>query len=245
MKLQQSDIKTSCEKCIFAKFDKFKQIDCEADRLFKFQELNKTILHQNDEGKQWYLLKRFCNMYREKEQQLEDARKQINTTFGIVIYDNDENSKLDTTIESIKKLNYDKSKFKIVISSIHKNKAYDLFNYINDLNKYGINAELVVNLINNNFESRQQVDKDAFIKCIKSAYLIRINNGDSIPEDFLSNIDASLNDKLETITVYEHENIISIPLWLANNNYLNYNNFDLMCEDLKKIAILNNMYKKL
>ncbi len=66
-----------------------------------------------------------------------------------------------------------------------------------------------------------------------------------MPIDFLEKIDISLNDKLETITIYEHENIISLPLWLANNNYLNYNNFDLMCEDLKKTAILHNMYKKL
>lgn len=244
MKLPQSDIKTSCEKCIFARFDRSKQIGCRANRLSKFEELNKAVLHTDLEGRQWFLLKRFCNMYRNKEQQLEDARKQITTTFGIVIYDNDTISNLDSTIESIKQVNYDKTKLKVVISSSHKAQAYSLFHHINDLKSSGINAELVINL-NDLTESRYQVDKDAFIKCVSCAYLVKLNHGNIMPIDFLEKIDISLNDKLETITIYEHENIISLPLWLANNNYLNYNNFDLMCEDLKKTAILHNMYKKL
>ena len=209
MKLPQSEIRTNCLKCIFAKFDKLNQIDCSAGRLNKFKDLNVAILHKDDiNERSWFLLKRFCNMYREKQQSMEDARKQITTTFSIVIYDNDNTSNLDKAIESIKRINYDKSKFKVVISSVHKDKSYELFHIVNQLNSNDINTELVINLDDPKSDKyNSNLDKDAFTKCVKSAYIIKMSHNDTVYSNMLLDIDTSLNDKLETITIYESNKI--------------------------------------
>lgn len=239
MKLPVSEIKTNCEKCVYAEFDELDQVGCKTGRLDKFNELGAANLHK-DENRSWYLLKRFCNLYREKEQNLEDAKNQIMLRFGITVYDHQEKYS-NVAIESLKNYPYVKGKYKIVISSKHNTKASDLFNYVNYFNKVEkIRCDLSVELT----DEKSIIDYNACSKHIHCTHIVKINSDVEMPSGFLSYVNDSINNQLEQVMLYECDGVSVIPLWYINNNYLNYNDFDIMLDDLRQLSIQNNMYRK-
>lgn len=240
MKLPQSEIKTNCEKCSFAIFDKNNQIGCAAQRLEKFQALDKASQHSQDE-KTWFLLKRFCNMYREDDTTVEDAYNKIKCKFGIVIFDHDEESS-DAAIESCKNIGYDYSKFFVVISSKHHKQFGKRFNQVNSLKEAGIKTFLITSFDKD--ATTPSLEHEAFLKLNGCSHLLKVNHDQKIPVDFFNNINMSINDDLETILMYEQNNIKCIPFWLVNNEYLNYNNYELMSDSIKDNSIKHSMYKK-
>lgn len=235
MKLQQLEYKSSCEKCIFASYDNDIQVGCKAGRLEKFK-VNSEICKRDE--KTWFLLKRFCNLYREENISLEEARQQIALKFAIVIYDY-EDLENETAIKSAKNIQYDKSKFKIIFSSKHNSKAGCYFDAINTLQQAGINSELVINLCD--------IDRDytAFNKGVGASHFIKMNSSIAIPENLLSEIDKIINDDLEQIIMFEKNSITCLPFWLVNKEYTNYNDYDLMTESIKSKLIKTNAYKSL
>lgn len=240
MKLPLSEIKTNCEKCSFAIFDGQNQKACSAGRLEKFQALDKAVQHSEGD-KNWFLLKRFCNMYREDEVSIDDAYNKIKCKFGIVIFDHDENS-LDTAIESCKNIDYDKSKFFIVISSKHYKIFGKKFNQINEFKSMGVKSFLITSFDTNADVS--SIEYEAFSKLYGCTHLLKINHNEEIPKGFFNKINDSVNDKLETFLMYEQDNVKCIPFWLVNNTYLNYNSYDSMSNDIKEESIEKSMYKK-
>lgn len=239
MKLQQLEYKSSCEKCIFADYNENIQIGCKAGRLDKFK-INSDIC--KSEEKTWFLLKRFCNLYREQEISLEEARKQIALTFSIVIYDYAD-SAFETAIKSIENIQYDKNKFKVIFSSKYNSKAGTYFNAINNLKRSNINAELIINLNN------PDIDYTSFSKAVGVSHFIKMESSIAIPPDFLNQIDQSINDNLEQIIMFEKsiddKSITCLPFWLVNKEYTNYNDYDLMTESIKNKLIKTNTYKNL
>lgn len=240
MKLPLSEIKTNCEKCSFAIFDNSNQVGCSAGRLEKFQALDKAVQHSEGD-KSWFLLKRFCNMYREGEASIDEAYNKIKCKFGIVIFDHDENS-LDAAIESCKNIEYDKSKFFVVISSKHYRMFGKKFNQINELKNMGIKGFLITSFDDQTHVS--SVEHEAFSKLYGCTHLVKINHDQVVSKSFFDRIDNSVNNKLETILMYEHNNVKCIPFWLVNNTYLEYNSYDLMSNDIKEESIEKSMYKK-
>jgi len=239
MKLQQLEYKSSCEKCIFATYENNKQTGCNAGRLEKL----KTNSHICDSGdKSWYLLKRFCNLYREQDISIQEARKQIELKFAIIIYDYNDAAYL-TAMESIKNIDYDKSKFKAIFSSKHNKNASALFNIINNLKHEKINAELIVDLL------EHDKDYNAFSRGVGASYFIKSDSSIEIPSDLLSRIDKSINDDLEQIIMFEKQvddkTITCLPFWLVNKEYTNYNDYGLMTESIKDKLIKTNTYKSL
>jgi len=237
MKLPVSEIKTNCEKCAYAVYENNSQIGCEANRLNKFKKLDKAIIHTEDE-KSWYLLKRFCNLYREEYQDLDEAKKKTALTFGIIVYDHDDYSS-DIAIESLKKINYTKGKYKIVISSKHNKNASKLFNYVNYFNKIeDVRCDLFIELDN------ELVDYNACRTCSMCNFIVKINHDAMLPKNFLKKINESINEKLEVNMLYETNGVSAMPFWYINNNYNSYNNFDKMIDDLREESINANMYKR-
>lgn len=236
MKLPLSEIKTNCEKCSFAIFKNDSQIGCKAGRLEKFHDLKKSVEHSEND-KKWFILKRFCNMYREKEKSVQEARNEVKLSFGIMIYDNFESDSLES-LDSIKELDYDKDKLKIIfITNSQKDishKASIIQGLIND----GFDAQLILNFEESLFE------RTAFIKCIGLNYVLKLNTDQKISNDFISKIDKSLNDDLETVLMFECQNVACFPFWFVNQEYLNYNSFDNMIDGLREKTTNANMYKK-
>ena len=239
MKLPVSEIKTNCEKCTYAEFSNGSQAGCKTERLNKFKELKVATVHQEDD-KSWYLLKRFCNLYREEEQDIEAAKNQIALRFGVIVYDHKEKYS-DVAIESLKNYPYIKGKYKIVISSKHNTKASNLFNYVNYFNKIeNVKCDLSIEMM----DDKPIIDYNACSKLQLCTHIVKIDSDVEMPANFLSYINESINTNLDKVMLYECGGVSVIPLWYVNNNYLNYNDYDLMLSDLKSISIQNNMYIK-
>lgn len=239
MKLPVSEIKTNCEKCTYAIFSSGNQIGCETGRLDKFEQLEQAVVYKN-EDKSWYGLKRFCNLYREKKQDINEAKKQIASTFGLVVSDHsDEYSNI--AIESLKDINYDQTKYKIVISSKHRNKSNELFNYVNYFNKIrDISCDLSVELD----DIKAIIDYNMFSKCAQCAYFVKIESNKALPRDVLSYVNDSINEHLEKITFYEGDGFTIVPSWIVNKFYIEFNDYELLLAELKKQSLEQDMYRK-
>jgi hypothetical protein len=183
------------------------------------------------------MLKRFCNHYSQDPISLDDVKKRSEPTFGIVVYDLNETSSLQTAIDSIMAVNYDRSKIKVVINSNHTERAGYLFNTINTLVAVGFHAELALSLV------ETDVDREGFSKCYGYSYLVKMNHYSQINPDLFSKINHSLNEELERVVMFQSGGVTAIPFNVVNTNYLDYNNFDNMTAALKDTAIQSNMYR--
>lgn len=238
MKSAPLGIQTSCENCSFAICKNDEQIGCKAGRLEKFKDLGVV---QDDKENNFYKINRFCNMFRSEDQSLEDARKQIKLKFAIVIFDEDEKF-CNIAINSCKEINYDISKFKIVLASKHNQRFGRLFSTIHEFKSLNINSELVLSL--NKDEENSIIEKDIFQKTFGCTHLIKMKSTDFINPNFLSYIDESINDKLEAIVTYEMGNITCVQFSIVNSTYLDYHNYDDTVNAIKQKSIESSMYKK-
>jgi hypothetical protein len=239
MKLPLSGVETSCEKCSFAIWENEQQTGCNAGRLEKFEKLGEV---QEKKVNPFYKINRFCNMFRSEEEPVEYARKQISLKFGIVIFDEDEKFS-NVAIESCKNLDYDNTKFKIVLASNHNKRFGRLFSTIHEFKSLNINSELVISV--NGEDPRDVIEKDVFQKVFGCTHLIKIKTTDKISESFLKRIDESINDLLERILVHECNNgVTCVQFYAINNTYLQFNDYDLTVDFLKQKSIENSMYKK-
>jgi len=254
MKSQQkenSGIAMTCEDCIFAEYKDTLQYGCAADRINKFMQRGETIVSTSTKS---YGLKRFCNLYRNQEwldkQEIEDAPldiaiKEIEPTFGIVIYDRNVTGRnIKKTVESIKNLDYDQKRIFVVINYIpHPNKVdpyvEEHVEITNSINAYGIKTSLILNRVN----EPRTIDYNAFSKCRSASHLIKMDSLSEIPKDMLKNINTSLNIDLEKIILFRHKSISCVSFPTANNEYLNHNDFDKMITSIEYAAKQVNMIK--
>ena len=232
-----------CKDCVFATYnlDETEQIGCEAGRLEVLKEKDKAKLVS---GKPYYELTQFCNMYRTKEwtDKLDEedlvtrARLESMLTFGIVIeIDSDNIDQLNQTLDSIKSIDYPKNRIGIVLSK-HGNPA-NVQNYVNK----------VVELQELNFRSRlvvhgevdiATIDRDAFYPLLatKYSYLTKTRPGSKIDCQYFNFLNSEVNDSLNKVGLCEdYDNgVLAIHSKVVNSSYLDFENYDLMAEALKK-----------
>jgi hypothetical protein len=240
MKLPLSGVETTCEKCSFAIWKNEQQTGCNAGRLEKFKQLG-VVVDKKTSLQPYYKINRFCNMFRSEDQSVEDARKQISLKFGIVIFDEDEKFS-NVAIESCKNLDYDNTKFKIVLASNQNKRFGRLFSTIHEFKSLNINSELVLSL--NNENPKQVIEKDVFQKVFGCTHIIKVKTSDKINKSFLKRIDESINDDLETILVHEMNNLTCVQFYALNNTYLRFNDYDLTVDFLKQKSIESYMHKR-
>ena len=263
MKSQQSEdnkFTMDCEGCIFAEIEDDYQYGCAAGRISKFAE-DGDIVAVDGEKTSFFGLKRFCNLYRDDEwlenniegnagvddKPVQEALTESEPVFGIVVYDVscDGKNDLDKTIESIKNINYNKKKIQVVLSSRPLNsgkiQVSDLVHKCNQINEIGIECHLVLNRT----QEIPKRDYDAFSKFSSVSHLIKSTSCDAIPEYMLKEIHTSLNIDMEKNLVFQHGSISCISFPVVNNEYLKYNDFELMVESIKNMAIQAGMIKSL
>lgn len=225
------------------------QTGCLANRIETLKERGKA---EYKDG--CYHLSQFCNMYRtqkwadlhEEEDLLELATKETQTSFGIVICYDEKKSQMETT-ESIKNVDYPPRLINVVFSADEKaiNVSKHFFiDHVHRLQNNGNGARFVMNLI----DDKEMTDRSAFFPLLGSRcdYLIKIKQGQKIDPDYFNFINTSQNEKLDITTFFEdEENGVSVvPRSVVDNTYLDYQNYDLMCEGIKKLSIQQETYKK-
>jgi len=157
--------------------------------------------------------------------------------FGIVVFDYDDESKIDQSIESLNRINYDSKKYKIILSTKHNKKTAKLFEYIENFKKNNKLAEFILTL-----NEDADIETEAFLKCHKATFLIKINAGDQIDSDLLKDINTISYE--EKFLSFEKDNIKVINCYTANNLYLDYNSFDKLFDALKDKETHKNLNEK-
>ena len=250
----------SCKDCIFCETVVSSggpfggpQIGCSANRFNKYIASEKAELAP--EG--FYSISQFCNLFRDTEwkkdweqsetdlSMTEKARSEITAMFGFIILGEKDIAK---TTNSIVGTNYDKSKLRIIFS-IESGGESDLgrrlvMDQVNILKKIDIVSQMI---IHTSAADRITIDS----RCVgplmgeKCNYIIKTKSGEEIDPDYLNFIDTTINDNLEKYTFFEDGNgIQAIHANVINHSYIEVKDYDLMCEQLREMAIKQGSYKK-
>ena len=195
----------------------------------------------------YYELTRLCNLYRtetwkEKREGLNEdlvtiALKEVTPKFGIAVYDKKDNSDdLDKTLNSIKNINYDPKYITVIISSFRERGVQELVSKVIEMQKQGFNCVMSLHTYDDNITLR---DTECFSKMYRNSYFVKMNVGLTIGQDFFKKIALSLNHDLEQGVLFEDADnqVYAVHFQVANYEYLNYNDFDLMIQNL-----IDNLY---
>ena len=265
---------TNCKHCVFAiKSAKGNnQIGCLPDRISAFKDSGTSVVRTTDDDESYYTIGGLCNLFRDEKWKhyeeakdaglfdrddiyLHKAKEEICTSFGIIIYDNENDcGKLKHTIDSIRSAyllagatDYPKNKIKIVVSSIgQKNDFPEYIQLVESCVSEGWEIELVLN----SKESPKHVrDFDAFNKCAHLNYLAHCDSGASLASSTLARINSSLNYKMEKVITFSQNSLFGpvnfIMKSIASSEYLKYNDFQKMFENIKSQCIDKSMHKEL
>ena len=241
MKSQQSDlsINTSCKGCKYAIVEDI-QTGCSANRLSKFKENQEAEI--NKESK-FYSINRVCNLHNDKNSSLEEDLLNIYPSVGIVLVVKDSLEDMQKSIDSIKNIDYPKSKFAVVVQCAAKKEEVSKFVLLS----HQLKAEDINNKVVFNFNNAQHIkDFDSFKYLSRSNYLMQLKAGSTIDRNYLSNINASINKDLEKILVFEDSSgNITISSKIVKSRYLDFNNYDMMESDIKKMIKGSQFYKNI
>lgn len=240
---QDQSIKTSCKNCIFAAYDNKTQTGCIANRLEKFDDL---IIEAYDEEKEFYVVKSFCNYYRNNtwnngiaDINLVKNESSIDVT---LLFDCDNISENDSSniIDYIKSLNYIKSKLKIMlfsrynINSVNIKNIVDIYKWLST-NSYNV---VITKYINRSTYLHETIAAE---KTMCHAVISK----DNIPKvNFIRDLNNKVNDDLLKFLIANNANNNIISNIAYRINYLN--NYDECAYDYDKcIELLIKEAKRL
>ena len=229
-----------CNACVFKVTENELQVGCKVDRLSKLINIGQAT---KEPGKSYYELSRFCNMYRTDDCDMDKARNQIKPLFGIVIFcsETDTLEDLNRTIESILNIDYEQKRIKIVISILTTKNLNDFVHITNVLKSKYRSVELVVHL----HEHNPLREKEVFLKILKATYFVKIRNGSEIKSDLFDMIDKKINDDLDQTIMFETDSATIILKNAMNSEYLNFYDYDLAADSIRKLSIEQGKYEKI
>jgi len=264
---------TNCKHCIFAIKDSSdsKQTGCLANRISIFRENGSSVVETVNDNESYYTIHELCNLFRDEswkhyedasnvqlfdreEIYLQKAKEEIAMSFGIVIYDDEEEcEKLKQTIESIKSsvlyhsTGYPKNNIRIVVSvSDQKKNLKDYYELLEPSMNEGWDLCLVFNSKESPKNTR---DFDAFKKCTNVNYFAYCDSGAVLASSTLGKINSSLNHKLEKIITFSQGSLFGpvnfVMKKVATSQYLKHKNFQNMFEQIKSECVKNKMHKEL
>lgn len=262
--------KITCADCIFATvsppssggpFGLF-QTGCRAGRLDKFIDKDLAKLPTSlfvKEAKQFYELETLCNMNRgykwvkanklkgaASEELLTKAREQVSLGFGIVVeVEKEPQQKLAETIESIKKIKYDRKNITVVISVLEKSLHTQVYlNFVEELRDLGISTWFVLHSL----DTQSVIDTDAMTHIFEEgrSYICKIQSGEIIDDGIMKHIDETINDDLEKVVVFEDKENRSVFVnsQAINLMYLDYLNYILTVREIRRQSIDQKNYRE-
>jgi hypothetical protein len=233
MKLPPSDqkIRTNCKDCIFAIYDGKTQVGCKALRIDAFKNKDK-ILEAFDEDREFYVVKGFCNLYRDSKwnngvANVEKALIEIAPTFDIYIDCNKINSESHVgIIKFIKENSYHPNKCNITL--FHRNSlSKDLKKIVVDIYRKTDQSVFIAS-----YNIRDFYLHDKSIRTHKSYMLVLDCN--SLDLSIMNQIDKTINMDLSQILVAKVLGgyAFSSTAYKIETNYSNSISFDEITQNL-------------
>ena len=211
-----NEINTSCEKCIFAKFDsENRQIGCKADRLDKFVERGVKLDLLKNEDKESYIIKnRICLMCCTEQtvQQLQlknpllEMRKRIALKSTIYVLADEEHNLDDIKITLYSLIDQFLKPTEIVVilhsQTISRPALSKFLLELEEDNKWlAWRISHIHECGDNGEKPSREWCLDHTIKTCKTLFYGVFLAGFQVPNEYLSNIDYSLNDELHRFVV--------------------------------------------
>jgi len=245
-KQQESWAKTSCRDCSFAitsdeEGSRTVQTGCEAGRLEKFSSV---AVNAYDDEREFYIIDSVCNYYCPETSgtSLQEMIEMRKNRFAVIIYADDENWDVRTSVESVINTSYDLSKVVVIIIHRHgckKAVSESTAAAIKLLQSHKVLSRAVIaaNQANMDFESFKYTKGNNFCT--------RIFAGQTIPVETFQKIDDILNEDLEKYVYFTVNDINIILHRVITLRYLHYNDYLLFEKGAKAEAKSANLYKKL
>ena len=258
---------THCKHCVFSvKRDGSEdQIGCLANRIHGFRNAGTKVVKTTDDDASYYTVNSLCNLFRDEKWKhyneaksadllerenvyLEKAYKEVEISFGIIIYDNEAtHDKVQQTVDSIVGSEYDPKKIKIIITTKGKKEnLYEFVRIVEETKAKGYQIELVCNAP---YSTNEVVDFDAFNKCRNYHYFAFCESGAVIASSTLGRINDHLNSFMKKYITFSQGCLFGetnfIMRHVASSEYLKFNDFQVMFESVKKRCQENGMHLEL
>jgi len=186
---------------------------------------------------------------RSKEEFLEHTKKTSSNKYGIIIFDeSDNNQDVIKTIDSIISCEYPKNRIKVVLSIEEKTlsgRKSNIGEYLKNYYHLGEN-DIVAELTFHKPDMPPVImETEVFQKIVEATHFININAGNTIDKNILQYVQDK-NSGMEKIIVCrdEDQDVTCLPKSVAQNFYLNYNNYRNMVKTLVDEAINTDTYFK-
>lgn len=140
---EASTVRTSCKNCSFSIYDGNTQIGCLHDRIDAF---GKSVVEAYDDDKQFYLIDRFCNYYRDRawgytENDIKKTEEESANSYLMLIDCDNINDKEDTT-KFLSDIDYYDNKITTILFHSYESKT----NIRSDVAYIARNCKKIVNI---------------------------------------------------------------------------------------------------
>ena len=242
---QENWAKTSCRDCKLSKFEeqngKLSQVGCELGRLSKFEDL---LTHAHDDEKEFYIINDACNYYTllDSELSAEEVKDSKKNKFAVVVFADEENDDVLTTVNSILDIDYDRKKMFVVIAHRYVSEGIVKSNTLKGaqkLFKEGVGSTVVV------LSNDGDMDFESFKNTAGYNFCTRIFGGQTISPNTFKNIDTALNEDLKKCVYFEDGGVNVIMRKVISARYLDYNDYLLFEEGVKEEAESHGLFIRL
>lgn len=246
------------------------QIGCQAGRLDVLKGLGKAeFIEQTMENEKaiggYYKINQFCNMYRNQlwfdavteedlksygfSNRVEAARNQSMNSFGIIVSIENE-KELKDILNNFKDIPYPYEKIAIILSAVSKYQGVGseieiekMVNTVEELKSRGFYSKFVLHTV----DLKMVNEKNTFSEVMSLNYnfFIKMKSSQKISSGFLPFIEDGVNSKLSTDVFYEDckNDIVALPRGIINSSYLNFLDYDVMVDELRKTSRDQGKYK--
>lgn len=209
------DVKTSCESCVFARYDADQaQVGCAAGRLDLFRRQGAAITreHGAESGKAYFLVGRACNMNRPagsewerdapQEEWVSKARAEVALKAHAVVYA-PKGSDTDAVLKTVRSLaNQSPNPAVTVVVTANQPRPGQLIPLLTK--EFGSGLAWNVKLLTERARDGTPVPRGRAVDAVVAElrpqdvqYYLAVDAGAECPPGLLAELDAALNDRLE------------------------------------------------
>jgi|TARA_A100001518_G_C1219078_1_gene62599 hypothetical protein len=224
-KQKEKRLQTSCKGCAFAIYEGNTQTGCKFGRTEKFLERGE-LFEAYDEEKEFFVVKRLCNLARPTEHSTEDsevakARDSIKPSIFISVeLDDATEGDFNNFFNTMKNIDYPNDKLSIVLSQpfeATKEQRKLGTKLLCDIKNLGIKAQVVFNI------ASSMREYDVFKKCEKNfSYYSFLSIKSTLHEGMLPYIDKVLNEDMDKVVFFRLNEIGFISSYAFLMNYGNH-----------------------
>jgi hypothetical protein len=173
------------------------------------------------------------------------ASCEVMPLFGIVVTDGGNSGSPEDfkkTVDSIIATSWPVEKLRVMLSTTNHQQMPAMAHLVNSTQKA---AQLDVRAVFHNLIDPNIKDYDTFSKLAQATYFISIEAGVEVPLDLFSQVNDSLNTKLERMIMFESKSLTIIRASVMKSIYRKFNDYTLATDEVRTLSQQAGMHKVL